>query len=87
MEPRRVYLVRSIRSHGTVTYNCPTAEWALKKLRDFTTRGDRDITVLDPDGNPVTEAHLIGCVEGSGAAPAEEALPAAPQISRQPAFA
>jgi hypothetical protein len=43
--------------------------------------------VLDPIGRQVSEADLISTVEGSGAAPAEEALPAAPQISRQPAFA
>ena len=29
------FVVRAKRSHGTVTYNCPTPEWALKKLRDF----------------------------------------------------
>ena len=87
MEPRRVYIVRSVRSHGNVTYNCPTAEWALKKLRDFIARGDSVVTVLDPDGRQVSEADLVSHVDGSGAAPAEEALPAAPQISGHPALA
>jgi len=87
MDRSHIYVVRSVRSHGSVIYNCPTADWALKKLRDFTARGDRDITVLDPDGRQVSEADLIGLVEGSGAAPAEEALPAAPQVNRQPAIA
>ncbi|MFB0488359.1 hypothetical protein ABIE45_000945 [Methylobacterium sp. OAE515] len=86
MSSPRIYVVRSMRPHGNVTYNCPTAEWALKKLRDFTARGDANITALDPDGRPMSEADLIGCIEGSGAASTEDALPAAPQNTRQPAF-
>lgn len=73
-----IYVVRSVRSHGNVTYNCPTAEWALKKLRDFSARGDMDITVLDPDGNSVSEADLVNCVSSSHAPPVEEALPTTP---------
>jgi hypothetical protein len=87
MDPRRFYVVRGARLNNRVTYNCPTAEWALLKLRDFSARGYCDISVLDPDGRPVSEADLIGAVAGSGAAPAEEALPAAPQIRRQAAIA
>jgi hypothetical protein len=87
MDRSHFYVVRSVRSHGSVTYNCPTAEWALKKLRDFIARGDRDITVLDPDGRQVSEADLIDLVGGSGAAPTEDEIPAAPQINRQPAIA
>jgi hypothetical protein len=87
MNARSVYTVRGVRANGSVTYQCPTADWALRKLRDFTAKEYSDITVLDPIGRQVSEADLISTVEGSGAAPAEEALPAAPQISRQPAFA
>lgn len=87
MDPRPIYAVRGVRANGSVTYQCPTAEWALKKLRDFTAKGYSDITVLDPNGRQVSEADLIGTAEGSGAAPTDEMLPAAPQITRRPAFA
>jgi hypothetical protein len=87
MEPDRFYVVRGARSNGTVTYNCQTSEWALKKLRDFTAKGYSNIIVMDPDGRQVSEADLIGLLDGSGAAPAEETLTAAPQINRQPALA
>ena len=87
MEQRNVYVVRGAAKNGIITYKCPTAEWALRKLRDFKAAERQDITVTDPDGAPLTEADLIGIVEGSGAAPTEEAIPAAPQIARQPALA
>ncbi|XYD12476.1 hypothetical protein R1A27_31530 (plasmid) [Methylobacterium sp. NMS12] len=87
MNARHVYVVRGTRSNGTVIYHCPTADWALTKLRDFTAKGYSDITVLDPTGRRVSETDLIGTVEGSGAVPTEEALPGSPQISRQPTFA
>ena len=87
MNARLVYAVRGMRGNGSVTYRCPTADWALKKLRDFIAKGYSDITVLDPNGRQISEADLINTIEGSGAAPAEEALPAAPQISLQPALA
>ncbi|MCJ2016701.1 hypothetical protein MKK84_04550 [Methylobacterium sp. E-065] len=87
MEQRRLYIVRSAAKNGIITYKCPTAEWALRKLRDFEAAGRQNITVTDPDDGPLTEADMIGILEGSGAAPAEETLPAAPQIARQPAVA
>jgi hypothetical protein len=87
MEPRRSYIVRGASKAGAVTYMCPTADWALRKVRDFKAAGRDNISVTDPDGLVVTEADLIGIVEGSGAAPSEEAVPAAPQIARQPALA
>ena len=87
MEQRRLYVVRGAAQNGIITYKCPTAEWALRKLRDFKAADRRDITVTDPDGTLLTEADLIGIVEGSGAAPSEEVIPAAPQITRQPAMA
>ncbi|MCJ2085843.1 hypothetical protein MKK88_07530 [Methylobacterium sp. E-005] len=85
MEQRRVYVVRGASKNGIITYKCPTAAWALRKLRDFKAAGRQDITVNDRDGTLVTEAELINIVEGSGAAPAEEAIPAAPHAMRQPA--
>ncbi|MCJ2099024.1 hypothetical protein [Methylobacterium sp. E-046] len=65
----------------------PTAKWALRKLRDFKAAERQDITITDPDGASLTEAELVGIVEGSGAAPCVVATPAAPQIKRQPAQA
>jgi hypothetical protein len=87
MDQRRLYVVRGVTPKGTVTYNCPTAEWALRKLCDFRSAERRDISVTDPDGILLSEADLIGLVEGSGTAPSDEAIPAAPQITRQPAQA
>ena len=87
MDGHRLYIVRGATAHGSVTYKCPTANWALRKLRDFTAAERRDITVVGPDGVLLTEADLIGIAEGTGSALAEEALPAAPQITRRPAMA
>lgn len=86
MEPRRFYVVRGSRSKGTVTYNCPTPEWALRKLRDFKAAKYEDITITAPDGSTLTETDLIGIVDGTGAAPSETAIPAAPVVTRQPAL-
>lgn len=87
MEQHRLYIVRSAAKNGIITYKCPTADWALRKLRDFKAAGRQNITVTDPDGAPLTEADLIGVVEGTGAAPSEDVIPAAPQIARRPAYA
>ena len=87
MDQRRLYIVRGTAKKGTITYKCPTADWALRKLRDFQAAGHQDISATDPDGILLTEADLLGSVEGSGAAPSEEAIPAAPQIARRPAMA
>ncbi|MCJ2138065.1 hypothetical protein MKK69_29130 [Methylobacterium sp. J-026] len=87
MEQRRLYVVRGAARNGIVTYKCPTADWALRKLRDFRDAERQDITVTDPDGVSVTEADLVGIVDGSGAPPSGEAIPAASQITRQTASA
>ncbi|WP_267360050.1 MULTISPECIES: hypothetical protein [unclassified Methylobacterium] len=87
MEQRCRYVVRGAAKNGIVTYKCPTADWALRKLRDFKAADYQNIIVTDPDGALLTEADLIGMVEGSGAAPSEEVIPAAPQIARRPAMA
>jgi hypothetical protein len=75
----RIYVVRSRRSHGgSVTYKCPTAEWALQKLRDAAAKGYSDVTVLDPDGRQISETNLIGCVEDAGTALGKELVPVGP---------
>jgi hypothetical protein len=58
------FIVKAKRSYGTVTYNCPTPEWALKKLRDFQTVSYENISVTGPNGHPLTEAELVAMVEG-----------------------
>lgn len=87
MDKRRLYVVRGVAKHGIITYNCPTPEWALRKLRDFKAAHYQDISVADPDGGSLTEADLVVIAEASGAAPSDEAMPAAPQVPRQPALA
>jgi hypothetical protein len=87
METRRLYVVRGVAKHGTITYNCPTPEWALRKLRDFKAAQYQDISVVDPDGGSLAEADLVIIAKAPGAAPSAEALPAAPQVPRQPASA
>ncbi|MCJ2048260.1 hypothetical protein [Methylobacterium sp. J-070] len=64
MRQRRLFVVRGVAQHGTITYKCPTAAWALRKLQDFKAAERRDIAVTDPDGTPLTEDDLIGIVEG-----------------------
>lgn len=85
MEQRRLYVVWGAAKNGIITYKCPTAEWALRKLRDFQAAGRQDITVSDLDGVSLTEAALVGIVEGSGTPLTDEAVPAAPQAQRQAA--
>lgn len=85
MEQRRLYVVRGVAKNGTITYKCPTADWTLKKLRALKAAGRQDITVTDPDGVSLTEATLVGIVEGQGTPLADEAIPATLQIPRQPA--
>ncbi|SFM88770.1 hypothetical protein [Methylobacterium pseudosasicola] len=58
------FAVRAKRPHGTVTYNCPTPEWALKKLRDFQSVSYENISVTGPGGQPLVEADLVAMIEG-----------------------
>ncbi|MCJ2121211.1 hypothetical protein [Methylobacterium sp. J-077] len=58
------FVVRARKPHGTATYNCPTPEWALKKLADFRAAGHDSITITGPDGQPLAEADLRAMVEG-----------------------
>lgn len=58
------FVVRARKPHGTATYNCPTPEWALKKLGDFRVAGHDNISITGPDGQPLDEADLRALVEG-----------------------
>lgn len=86
MNARLVYEVRGMRADGSVACQSRLQTGRLRSCEIFLAKGYSDITVRDPDGRQVSEADVINTVEGSGAAPAEDALPAVPQISRQPAL-
>lgn len=58
------FIVRAKRPRGTVTYNCPTPEWALKKLRDFQAVSYENISVTGPSGQLLTEADLVALIGG-----------------------
>ena len=60
MEQRNLYIVRGIAKGGTVTYNCPTPEWAVRKHRDLITSGLSNVTITGPDGQALTLAALEG---------------------------
>ena len=60
--------MRARKSHGTATYNCPTAEWALRKLGDFQAAGHDSISIVGPDGQSLTEAELRAMIDGPEAA-------------------
>ncbi|MCJ2091308.1 MULTISPECIES: hypothetical protein [unclassified Methylobacterium] len=58
------FVVRARKPHGTATYNCPTPEWALKKLSDFQAAGHDSISITGPDGQLLSEAELRALVAG-----------------------
>lgn len=87
MDQRHCYTVQGVAKNGTITYKCPSSDWALRKLRDLKAAKRQDITVTDADGQVLSEADLIGITEGSSVAPSEEAIPGAPQITRLPVAA
>jgi hypothetical protein len=68
-----LFIVRAKVPYGTVTYNCPTAEWALRKLRDFQAAGYESISITAPDGTALHEADLVSILDGA----ATTAYPAA----------
>jgi hypothetical protein len=63
-----LFVVQARKSHGTATYNCPTAEWALRKLGDFQAAGHDSVSIVGPGGQTLTEAELRAMVADSGAA-------------------
>ena len=58
MEKRLLYVVRGTAKNGTVTYNCPTPEWAVRKNRDLIQSGLASITITGPDGNDLSLVEL-----------------------------
>jgi hypothetical protein len=65
MELNRIYIVRGVAEGGTVTYKCPSPEWAVRKHRDMVTSRLSDVTITGPDGRMLSLADLEGAsVEG-----------------------
>ena len=58
MDLSHPYIVRGVVKGGTVTYNCPTPEWAVRKHRDMITRGLSEVTITGPDGQLLSLADL-----------------------------
>ena len=57
------FVVKGERRNGTVTYLCPSPEWALRKLADFAQAGYAGISATGPDGRPIGEDALAGLVK------------------------
>jgi hypothetical protein len=65
MKPSHVYIVRGVAKGRTVTYKCPSPEWAVRKHRDMVTSDLVDVTITGPDGQMLSLADLEGAsVEG-----------------------
>ena len=60
MESNPVYIVRGVTKGGTVTYRCPSPEWAVRKYRDMVARELSDVTITGPDGGVLSVAELEG---------------------------
>ena len=58
MEPSPLYIVRGIAKGGTVTYNCPTPEWAVRKHRDMVASKLSDVTITGPNGQTLSLSDL-----------------------------
>lgn len=58
MEPSYVYIVRGVAKGGTVTYRCPTPEWAVRKYRDMVVLDLTSVTITSPDGRVLSLADL-----------------------------
>lgn len=52
------YVVRGVSNNGTVTYNCSTPEWAVRKLRDMIESKLSDVTITGPDGQALSLTDL-----------------------------
>ena len=59
-EPSHIYIVRGIAKGGTVTYRCPSPEWAVRKYRDLITGGLSNVTITGPDGGVLSIVELEG---------------------------
>ena len=60
MESNPVYIVRGVTKGGTVTYRCPSPEWAVRKYRDMVARKLSDVTITGPDGSVLSVGELEG---------------------------
>lgn len=84
-DPRLPYTVRGERKDGVVTFRCPTAEWALRKLADYEKAGYINITVTGSDSTPLSEAELNVIVANDngpdGGAPVDLDVPTAPALA------
>jgi hypothetical protein len=58
MEQQPLYIVRGTAKNGTVTYKCPTPEWAVRKYRDLTARNLTDVEITGPGGQSLSLADL-----------------------------
>lgn len=56
------YTVTGRRKNGTITFHCPTADWALRKLNDFERSGYAGIAVTDSEGRALDEQALRDAV-------------------------
>lgn len=65
--PALPYTVTGRRKNGTITFRCPTAEWALRKLSEFARAGYADIAATDVEGRPLDEQALQDAVARTGA--------------------
>lgn len=66
MAPNHPYVVRGTSKNGSVTYLCPTPEWAVRKHRDLMTSGLSDVTITGPEGQVLSLIDLEGAsVEGN----------------------
>ena len=52
------YVVRSVRSSGTITYHCASTHSALEKLQDFQRAEYRDITIRTSDEQAISVDQL-----------------------------
>jgi len=59
-ELSHIYIVRGIAKGGTVTYRCPSPEWAVRKYRDMVARKLSDVTITGPDGGVLSLGELEG---------------------------
>ncbi|MCE4225255.1 hypothetical protein HCU64_15975 [Methylobacterium sp. C25] len=77
------YTVTGLNGHNRITYRCPTAEWALKKLRDFLHAEYAEIVVTDPAKNILNEADLAALVDinAAGGAAVNIDAPKAPTLA------
>ena len=58
MEEPHLYIVSGTAINGTITYRCPTPEWAVRKHRDLTARKLLDVTITGPEGQALSLADL-----------------------------